>query len=55
MRGYRLNYACGRFGFASARYLFGSPDKSRRQWRIRQARTPTGRGMRKVAIRVAWR
>ena len=54
VQGFRLNYLCGRFGSASARYLFGSPDRSRRQWRIRQARTPNGSGVRKVTIRVAW-
>jgi hypothetical protein len=55
VQGYRLNYICGRFGTKSARYLFGSPDRSRSTWRIRQARTPEGSDLRKVAIDVAWR
>jgi hypothetical protein len=48
--GRRLNYFCGR-----SRYLFGSPDTSRSVWRIRMSRDPYGAGMRKVAIRRAWR
>jgi hypothetical protein len=47
--GRRMNYACGR------RYLFGSPDRTQPTWRIRQALTPGGAGLRKVAIAVAWR
>jgi hypothetical protein len=47
--GRRMNYACDR------RYLFGSPDRTRPTWRIRQAVTPGGVGMRKVAIAAAWR
>jgi hypothetical protein len=47
--GRRMNYACGR------RYLFGSPDRTRPTWRIRQALTPAGAGLRKVAIAAAWR
>jgi hypothetical protein len=47
--GRRMNYACGE------RYLFGIPDATRPTWRIRQARTPGGSGMRQVAIATAWR
>jgi hypothetical protein len=47
--GRRMNYACDR------RYLFGSPDRSGPTWRIRQALTPGGIGMRKVSIAIAWR
>jgi hypothetical protein len=47
--GRRLNYACGE------RYLFGSPDRSEPTWRIRQAVTPGGIGVRKVSIATAWR
>jgi hypothetical protein len=48
--GRRLNYVCthGRFGF-------GVPDTSQPTWRIRLARDFNGRGLRKVAIGVAWR
>jgi hypothetical protein len=48
--GRRLNYVCthNRFGF-------GVPDTSHATWRIRLARDFNGRGMRKPAIRVAWR
>ena len=48
--GRRLNYVCG-----GTRVLFGVPDTSHATWRIRMARSFTGAGMRKVAIRVAWR
>ena len=48
--GRRLNYGC-----ANGRVLFGSPDTSRSTWRIRVARDGEGHGMRKVAIRAAWR
>lgn len=51
----RINYVCGRYRTPGVRYLFGSPDRTRAVWRIRQAKTPFGRGMRKVAIKVAWR
>jgi hypothetical protein len=47
---FRLNYFRNQ-----GRYLFGSPDRSRATWRIRQARDFNGRAMRKVAIEVAWR
>ena len=47
--GRRMRYACGE------RYLFGIPDAMRPTWRIRQARTPGGSGMRQVAIATAWR
>jgi hypothetical protein len=47
--GRRMNYACGR------RYLFGSPDRTQPTWRIAQALTPGGAGLRKVAIAAAWR
>jgi hypothetical protein len=47
--GRRMNYAC------RERYLFGVPDATRPTWRIRQARTPGGAGMRQVAIATAWR
>jgi len=47
--GRRMNYACGK------RYLFGIPDAKQPTWRIRQARTPGGSGMRQVAIATAWR
>lgn len=47
--GRRMNYDCGR------RYLFGAPDRRAPAWRIRQALTPGGTGMRMVAIATAWR
>jgi hypothetical protein len=47
--GRRMNYDCGR------RYLFGTPDRRRPTWRIRQALTPGGVGTRAVAIATAWR
>jgi hypothetical protein len=50
VEGRRLNYGC-----FNGRVLFGSPDTSRSTWRIRVARDGEGRGMRKVAIRAAWR
>jgi hypothetical protein len=49
VEGRRMNYSCGR------RYLFGSPDRSKATWQIRQALTTGGIGMRKVAIASAWR
>jgi hypothetical protein len=49
VEGRRMNYSCG------PRYLFGSPDRSRATWQIRQALTPGGVGMREVAIAAAWR
>jgi hypothetical protein len=48
--GRRLNYGC-----VNGRVLFGAPDTSRSNWRIRLARDGEGRGMREVAIRAAWR
>jgi hypothetical protein len=48
--GRRLNYVCD-----SGRVLFGSPDVTTPTWRIRQARTAGGAGMRKVAVAAAWR
>jgi hypothetical protein len=48
--GRRLNYVCD-----GRRVLFGTPDASAPAWRIRQARTAAGAGMRKVAIAAAWR
>lgn len=48
--GRRLNYVCGR-----RRVLFGSPDRTSATWRIRQATSPGGAGLRKVAIAAAWR
>ena len=48
--GRRMNYTCGR-----RRYLFGRPDRTRTTWRIVQAVTPGGAGLRNVAISVAWR
>jgi hypothetical protein len=50
VQGRRLNYGC-----FDGRVLFGSPDTTRSTWRIRAARDGDGRGMRKVAIRTAWR
>lgn len=47
--GRRMNYTCGQ------RYLFGRPDRTQTTWRIAQAVTPGGSGLRKVAISVAWR
>lgn len=47
--GRRMNYACGR------RYLFGTPDRTQPTWRIRQALTPGGAGLRTVAVAAAWR
>jgi hypothetical protein len=47
--GKRVNYNCGR------RYLLGGPDRTKPTWRIRQALTPGGIGMRSVAIAAAWR
>jgi hypothetical protein len=46
----RMNYTCGQ-----QRYLFGRPDRTQSTWRIAQAVTPGGAGLRKVAISVAWR
>lgn len=51
--GRRLNYFCGKRGRGP--YLFGSPDRSKPLWRIRMAKSSTGRGMRRVAVRIAWR
>jgi hypothetical protein len=48
--GRRLNYVCD-----GRRLLFGIPDASAPAWRIRQARTAAGGGMRKVTIAAAWR
>ena len=48
--GRRLNYVC-----THHRFGFGVPDTSRPTWRIRLARDFNGAGMRKAAIRVAWR
>ena len=50
VRGRRLNYRC-----RGGRYLFGRPDRRAAVWTIRQARTPGGAGMRRVAIRTAFR
>lgn len=50
--GYRLNYGCDR---GRRPYLFGTPDRRSSTWRIRAARDPQGRGLRKLAIRKAWR
>lgn len=49
INGRRMNYTCGR------RYLFGSPDHTQPTWRIAQAVTPGGAGLRKVAVAAAWR
>ena len=49
VEGRRMNYSCGR------RYLFGIPDRTKPAWQIRQALTPGGVGMRKVAVAAAWR
>jgi hypothetical protein len=46
--GRRMNYTCGR------RYLFGRPDRTQPTWRIAQAVTPGGAGLRKVAVAAAW-
>lgn len=50
VRGSRLNYFC-----IGGRYLFGSPDRRRPLWRIREARNRFGAGMRMVAVKLAWR
>jgi hypothetical protein len=50
VRGSRLNYFC-----IGGRYLFGSPDRRRPLWRIREARDRFGAGMRMAGIKVAWR
>jgi hypothetical protein len=50
VRGRRLSYGCG-----GHRVLFGSPARGGATWRIRQARSPGGAGMRTVAIATAWR
>jgi len=49
-RGYRLNYDCGRH-----RFLFGSPRTKTRYWTIRYSRSFSGRGMKLVKIKRAWR
>ncbi len=54
--GLRLNYACAKpRGRRAVRFLFGAPNKRRATWTIRQARDADGHGLRRVAIRVAWR
>jgi len=50
VRGYRLNYACGR-----DRYLFGSPRTTSQTWRIRASPNVTGERMKLVTIKRAWR
>jgi hypothetical protein len=50
VHGRRLNYFC-----TGKRYLFGTPRTSRPMWRIRMARSFSGRGWRLVAIARAWR
>jgi hypothetical protein len=51
VHGRRLNYVCGRRG----PFLFGSPNRRRRTWTIRIAKTRRGKGLRRAKIRVAWR
>jgi hypothetical protein len=50
VRGFRLNYACGR-----NRYLFGAPRTGSRFWKIRLSRGVSGKRMRLVSIKRAWR
>jgi hypothetical protein len=47
--GRRMNYGCG-----AGRVLLGTPDRSGPTWRIRQATSPGGAHLRKVAIATAW-
>jgi hypothetical protein len=51
LRGRRLSYSCGRRG----PFLFGSPNRRRRTWTIRLAKTRGGKGLRRAKIRVAYR
>ena len=53
VKGRRLNYFCGKNG--KGPYLFGNPDKSSALWRIRMSKSPSGRGMRRVGIRLVVR
>jgi hypothetical protein len=53
---FRLNYACSKpRGHRALRFLFGTPSKHRAAWTIRQARDSSGRGLRRVIVRTAWR
>jgi hypothetical protein len=51
VRGFRLNYFCGRRG----PFLFGKPIRTRPTWRVRMSRNPNGPRLRTVPVRTAWR
>ena len=46
----RATYRCGRRG-----YLFGRPNKRKKTWTIRAAKSPRGKKAKRAKIRVAWR
>ena len=48
--GLRLNYMCG-----GTRVLWGTPNKRAATWTIRKSSGYSGRGWRRVKIKVAWR
>lgn len=53
---FRLNYFCSRPGSRKlAAVLYGSPNRTRATWTIRQARSVESRRLRRVSIRTAWR
>ena len=51
VHGRRLSYVCGRRG----PFLFGLPNRKRRTWTVRIARSKRGKGLRRAKIRAAWR
>ena len=53
VNGHRLSYFCGKNG--KGPFLFGGPDRSSGLWRIRYAKSSSGKGMRRVGIRTAIR
>ena len=51
VHGRRLRYVCGRRG----PFLFGLPNRRKRTWTIRIAKTRRGKDLRRAKVRVAWR
>jgi hypothetical protein len=51
VRRHRLTYSCGRRG----PFLFGRPNRRKRTWTIRIAKTRRGKGLRRARIRAAYR